>query len=73
MGLLSLETGDLVAALEYTNNSIELDPLDISVYSQLGTICNEMDDFESCEKSYAAGLKVDPDDMRCLAGLASTL
>ena len=44
LGLISLETGDLVAALEYTNNSIELDPLDVSVYSQLGAILNEMDD-----------------------------
>ena len=73
LGLISLETGDPVAALEYTNHSIELDPLDVSVYSQLGAILNEMDDPDLAKKSYAAGIKVDPDDMRCRAGLASTL
>ena len=32
-----------------------------------------MDDPDLAEKSYAAGIKVDPDDMRCRAGLAATL
>ena len=32
-----------------------------------------MDDFDLAVKSYAAGLKIDPDDMRCRGGLASTL
>ena len=73
LGLLSLETGDLVTALDYTNRSIELDPLDISVYSQLGTILNEMDDHQLAEKCYTSGLKVDSQNMHCRAGLAGTL
>ena len=73
LGLLSLETGDLVTALDYTNRSIELDPLDMSVYSQLGTILNEMDDHQLAEKCYTSALKLDAQDMHCIAGLAGTL
>ena len=45
---------------------------DIARREQLQKL-NEMDDFDLAVKSYAAGLKIDPDDMRCRGGLASTL
>tara|TARA_Y100000588_G_C14275588_1_gene934162 strand:- start:561 stop:1535 length:975 start_codon:yes stop_codon:yes gene_type:complete len=72
-GLLSLETGDLVSALEFSNHAIELDAGDVTTFVQLGVILNALADPELAERTFRSGLQVDPDDIRCRSGLAATL
>jgi tetratricopeptide (TPR) repeat protein len=73
LGLLSMETGDLVSALEYSKISIELDGTDITCFVQIGAIFAALDDFELAEKAYRSGLEVNKTDIRCRAELAGVL
>lgn len=73
LGLLAMETGDLVSALEETNQAAELDHRDVTIFFQLGTILHAVDDLTLAEKAYLTGLEVDPGDARCRSGLVAAL
>jgi tetratricopeptide (TPR) repeat protein len=73
LGLIFMETGDLVTALEFTKTSLELDQEDVTAYVQLGAILNALEDLELAEKAFRSGLEIASEDIRCRAELSGVL
>jgi tetratricopeptide (TPR) repeat protein len=73
LGLVFMETGDLVTALEFTKTSLELSQKDVTAYVQLGAILNALGDLELAEKALRSGLDIAGEDTRCRAELSGVL
>ena len=73
LGLVFMETGDSVTALEFTRTSLELNQKDVTAYVQLGAILKALEDLELAEKALRSGLEIEIEDIRCRAELSGVL